>query len=387
MTDSKSLDKTGIPVARCLIDTDRERITIAYVVELHKQHSPLAEDPHILSQLLSQAQIIMNVIDAMIGRMVAANPGSVEDFPYLDRDVLDVKQVSLEIGADRADAGISPAHSLAAGTTIFVAAQPVVIECLTRLGIESPEIVAGVIVQQAIMDRISAAATTYIDYLLVKVHRSHKDERRRLARELHDLAAPAVVLALQNLDMYSILRDSDPVESERRFLAVRDGLLEAIRVIHDLAAQSREAVARGGLRHAVTRYIRTIPAHIRTDIAINGDLDPIPESYCEELYLIIREAIRNAVTHGDPRTVTINFDMNGNDLTVLVTDDGCGFDTDIQADDGRHIGLFAMRERAELLGGELSIGSAIGAGTRVRMQVALPDRRAHQIVLARARRR
>ncbi|WP_336087711.1 sensor histidine kinase [Nocardia sp. SSK8] len=373
---------------RYLTEADRIRIVAAYEKALRRQNNPLTENAETLFQLISQAQVIMTVADAMIGWLVDSRDIAAVDDQALESLYRDVQQLSLEIGVDRAGAGVAPAHSLAAATAIFGAAQPVVAECLTRYGVESPEVEAGTIVHRAIMDRVTIAASTYVDYLLERIHRSHKDERRRLARDLHDMAAPAVAIGLQNIDIFSALRESDPEESQRRLAAARDSLLEATQVIRDLAAQSREAVGRGGLRNAILRYTESVSPEIAVTLKSAGDLSRLPASYCEELYLVTREAIRNAVTHADPAAIEITVDATDDRLRITVADDGRGFDAQsVRIDDGEHIGLFSMRERAELLGGELRVGSELGVGSRVTVEVAIPDHRVHSIVLERSERR
>lgn len=367
-----------------LTDSGRERILTACTEALHTKASPLARDPEVLSRILLQSQTIVAAIDSLIAQIVAKHRDVRDDVDILDLQPWIPGRIGFEIGVDLAEAGIAPAHSLAAAAVLFVVAQPVVAECLARHGIESPERKAGIIVQMAIMDRVAVASASYVDYLMVRTHRSQKEERHRLARELHDLAAPSIALGLQNLDMFSVVRDSDPEESEKRLRAVRDCLLESIKVIHDIAVRSRETIGRGGLRYAILKYAQTIPPSIKIEVATVGDIDNVPESYCDEIYLIVREAIRNAVTHADPDTIRISLDVTDSALTIEIADDGCGFEVSEIADGDGHLGVFAMRERAELLAGRLRVHSAAGRGTRVRLDVALPDPFAHEVVSNRA---
>jgi signal transduction histidine kinase len=367
-----------------LTETDISHILDDISNRLREQRNLLAKDPDTLSQVLAHAAATLATIDGAIARYFG------DDRPVGATPAVgsDNREISVSIGVGRALANTTtPAQSLSAAAAVYVAAEPVVAECLARYGVADHEREAGRLVNEAIIGSLQIAVTTYIDYLLVRSHRSNRDERRRLARDLHDLAAPAVGMALQSLDMYEILLASSATTAERSLHSVRDSLVDAAQVIHDLAAQTREAVARGGLRHAIVRYANTVPDTVTVDVRAEGDLSSVPGSYCEELYLIAREAIRNSVTHAAPSHIDVHLEVGGGRIQLDITDDGCGFELGDWPDDGQHIGLFSMRERAELLGGEVYIDSSIGVGTAVYVQVSLPDAYAHQVIVDRMERR
>jgi signal transduction histidine kinase len=293
-------------------------------------------------------------------------------------------ELSLRIGAERARAGVHPAESLDAAALIFEAGLPVVTNALRRGGRDDPDMgqLAALILNRTIMDRMVAAAATYVDYLLGKIHRSNHDERRRLARELHDIAAPAVAVGLQNLDLYGVYSKTDELKAAHHLAAARTSMLDALNVIRDLAAQSREAIGRSGLLAAVARYAETVSEPVQVTLRNTGDLDALPDTHREEVFLIVREAIRNAVDHGAPRHLTVTLDAGRGLLIVTITDDGDGFDLDTVIMTLDCVGLGSMRERAELLGGTVHVHSAPGAGTTITLTVPVPDQRvralAHQ---------
>lgn len=320
---------------------------------------------------------VLDDVDRHIIALMQGHDESIMEAPSGAESADPEGNLSLTIGARRAGAGVAPAQSLAAASLIFAAVFPALAEHLERLGVERPEITAGLMAEATIMARMVAAATTYVDYLLIKVQSSHRKERRRLARELHDIAAPAVVLGLQNLDLFRVYRDGGRADAETKLVAARVALLDALQVIRALAAQSREAVGQGGLRHAIGRYAKSVVGPVVT-VTSSGPLDVIPASYCEELYLIVREALRNAVTHGKTTAIGVDVRVGDNVVEVSIVDDGCGFVTSAVVDDGGHLGLYSMHERAELLGGRLGVTSS-PAGTEVRASVPLPQLRAHRI--------
>jgi len=92
------------------------------------------------------------------------------------------------------------------------------------------------------------------------------------------------------------------------------------------------------------------------------------------VYRIVQEALTNSARHADARTVSVLLERRDNALHLIVEDDGRGFDAEKTLSDGdveRRLGLLGMRERAELLGGNLTIESAPGRGTSVFVQIPL----------------
>ncbi len=108
-------------------------------------------------------------------------------------------------------------------------------------------------------------------------------------------------------------------------------------------------------------------------LQVNGDETWAPPAIRDESFLVIREAIRNALAHGDPGIVLIRVDIAPHEVRAWVEDDGSGFD--ITAQDSERGGLLSMRERSELMGGSISIMSKPGWGSQVELVVPLAGRR------------
>jgi signal transduction histidine kinase len=149
--------------------------------------------------------------------------------------------------------------------------------------------------------------------------------------------------------------------------------MDALATIRNLSAQSRESVATNGFTEAIHRYVDTLPADIKTDVRIDGELDELMLSYAEELFLIVREAVRNAVDHGAPTEVAIRIHADADELRAWVIDDGRGFDVERTLAAEAHVGIESMYERAELLGANLSIESRPDEGTTVSISISLPS--------------
>jgi signal transduction histidine kinase len=128
------------------------------------------------------------------------------------------------------------------------------------------------------------------------------------------------------------------------------------------------------LREAIRQYLTTVPTDIRTDVTVDGDLGEVSLAYSEELYLIIREAVRNAVHHGHPRSIRVQIRVRPDELFAEIRNDGPGFAVKLVLGSAHHVGLDSMRERADLLGADLKIKSSPRGGTTVTVTISLAGR-------------
>lgn len=342
--------------------TARQEILVRYLDLLDQRNSPLLHaGDAVLDQVKNQLLSTVDAVHAALSGGVAA-------------DAVDSgMRLSEVIGRNRATARIHPSQSLRAASMIFEAALPTIADDLRAASVPDPDLAAGVALNAEILRRMSDAARAYVDFLLEKAQSSNRDERRRLSRELHDVAAPAVAVGLQNLELYDVYADADTERAAAKISAARESLLDALTTIRNLSAQSRESVATNGLAEALHRYVDTLPPDVKTDVRIEGDLGGLALSYAEELFLILREAARNAVDHGRPTRVAISIEAGPDELTATVIDDGAGFDVDMTLERLRHVGIESMYERADLLGANLVISSQPGSGTTVSVSISLPS--------------
>jgi signal transduction histidine kinase len=336
---------------------------------LKQAGSPLLSSKAVTAQVVDQ---INSVLDALPNVDLSAPVG----VPTAPRPASGSVQLSIEIGLSRAGAGVHPTESLRAATYIFEAAFPVLCREFNMTSETDPEISVGTLLNRAIMDRMCVASAAYVDYLLQKVHNSHVEERRRIGRELHDRAAPAVIVGMQNLDLRDVYQRIGNIDhAEAKLVEARGALAEALEVIRHLSAESRDVVGPEGLARALRRYLASAPPAVRTTVTEVGDLSSLPGAYAEELFLVLREATRNALVHASPSTVDIQLSAGQVGLYGCVRDDGTGFDVESTLQRQGGIGLLSMRERVDLLGGTLNLFSEPRAGTTVEVLVPLPGLR------------
>ncbi|HEY3351219.1 MAG TPA: ATP-binding protein [Thermoanaerobaculia bacterium] len=212
--------------------------------------------------------------------------------------------------------------------------------------------------------------------LVRKLLSAQEDERRRIARELHDETCQTVAALAVGLDTVS--RAASPVEAsvrleDARALASRtlDGLH---RVIFDLRPSVLDDL---GLVSAVRWWVarHLTPAGIAVRLEIEDLEDRLPPTVEIPVFRAIQEALTNAVRHSGAKTVLIQMSHEGGTLSVDVEDDGRGFtpaDVATPSETGQGLGLLGMRERIEILGGTLKLDSSPGAGTHVAFTVPVP---------------
>lgn len=201
---------------------------------------------------------------------------------------------------------------------------------------------------------------------------AQEEERRRIARELHDATGQSLTGALLTLRRISQATDLEAARADA--LQLRDQLAEALREVRGLATRLRPtALDDLGLRVAIERLVEEAPFD-RSGCAVEfvpGNLDRLDSTVETVIYRIVQEAITNAARHAMPERVSIRLSQGEESVTAVIRDDGRGFQPDRAASG---LGLAGMRERAELVGGRLAVESAPGGGTTIRLQI--PWRRA-----------
>jgi signal transduction histidine kinase len=193
-------------------------------------------------------------------------------------------------------------------------------------------------------------------------------ERRRVARELHDRVAHSLGVALNSLELHESYLDDDPPRAERQLRIATHAVRGALERVQGLSSGLRGREVDDGLEHALADYLSTVaPPSIDWQVTVSGEERLVlpTESY-DELYLILREAARNALIHSAARHLEVVVDIGAGAVRATVSDDGQGFDLPRQHETG---GLTSMRERARLLGGSLTVSSAPGTGTVVHVHL------------------
>ncbi|HEY1534806.1 MAG TPA: chemotaxis protein CheB [Polyangiaceae bacterium] len=202
---------------------------------------------------------------------------------------------------------------------------------------------------------------------------AQEQERTRISRELHDEVGQqitALMLALKALESGGSTDETPAKLRELRAIAEQIG-----REVHQLASQLRPvALDELGLSRALSGYLDTWAA--RSGIAVDFFSTGIEESRLPPvlettLYRIVQEAMNNVFKHASAKAVSVSIERRDGHVLAFVEDDGSGFELDSLVNDpGPRLGIAGMRERASIVGGDLTLESSVGGGTTVR--VSLP---------------
>jgi len=195
--------------------------------------------------------------------------------------------------------------------------------------------------------------------------RARAHEQRRVGRELHDRVAHLMGVVHQSLELHEALKGRNPRKAAEKMALARRATKEAMAATRDLSQALRHVEAGEGLGAALSVLLReTVPPGVAHELSVSGEDGAISDETREQLFLILREAVRNAVSHSGAPRVVVSVVVEAGRVEGAVEDDGRGFDPTTAAGWGSG-GLVLMSERASMLGGTLSMDSSPGEGTRV----------------------
>jgi signal transduction histidine kinase len=228
--------------------------------------------------------------------------------------------------------------------------------------------------------RINAAAINRAAATPDGIADAREDERRRLARDLHDGPAQTLAAALFGVDLAVNVLDRAPARARDELLGARALVREALDDVRALMSGLRpRLLEERGLIVALTTLAAMPPlwgteVTVETRGVVAGER--LPPEIELGLYRIAQEAVSNARRHGAASRVQVSLSTKPGVAELMVVDDGHGFSIGPGLSwPGQGEGLPGMRERAELLGGVLRIDSAPGSGTRVSASLPLPSPR------------
>jgi signal transduction histidine kinase len=205
--------------------------------------------------------------------------------------------------------------------------------------------------------------------LLQKVISAQEEERKRIARELHDETSQMLTSLAVGLKLLEGTPDQDRMRAHAAEL--RELAASTIRAVHTLAFELRPSVLDDlGLVAAVGRYCRSLSQRgLEVDFHVAGmdDIRLAPETETA-VYRIIQEALTNVVRHSDATEASVVLERRTGSILAIVEDNGRGFNVSQLLDSSmrdRSLGLYGMHERAGLVGATLTIESTPGSGTSV----------------------
>jgi len=202
---------------------------------------------------------------------------------------------------------------------------------------------------------------------------AQEDERKRIARELHDSTSQSLTSLLVGL---RTMGDTcQRCVTHNRIDELRTIASHILDDVHRLALQLRPSVLDDlGLPEAIRKQVAEYQKHhpIQIDVMIIGlDDQRLPPTIETALYRITQEALTNIVRHANAKTASILIESQKDKALVIIDDDGKGFNPDFVYHKEGHLGLYGMKERAELLGGQMVIESGMNSGTSLYIEIPL----------------
>jgi signal transduction histidine kinase len=212
--------------------------------------------------------------------------------------------------------------------------------------------------------------------LLERVITAQEEERKRIARELHDQTGQALSSLIMTLEVLS--QPGPPAKLSEYIGDLRDLTVQILDQVHDLALELRPSVLDDlGLLVAIRHYLRGYQHRFRIPIefqAVGLDQQRLPPDVETALYRIMQEALTNVIRHAEAHSVNVLLENRGKSVVLIVEDDGKGFDvSEVMGPrlDEKNLGLYGMQERTSLVMGTLTIESTPGKGTAIYAEVPL----------------
>lgn len=205
----------------------------------------------------------------------------------------------------------------------------------------------------------------------MKIIEAQELERKRLSREIHDGPAQMLASILMRSEIVDLaFREGDEKQALKEVKSIRSNirtsLQEVRRIIYDLRPMALDDL---GLIPTIKKHISTMSEYYNVEIRFNvfGDEHRLKSNYEVAIFRLVQEALQNAINHAKSAVIRVTIEIRAKQINLLIKDDGIGFDQTKTL--ANSFGLIGMKERVELLEGELHIQSQEGEGTSIRIQL------------------
>ncbi|HET8628002.1 MAG TPA: GAF domain-containing sensor histidine kinase [Thermomicrobiales bacterium] len=211
-----------------------------------------------------------------------------------------------------------------------------------------------------------------------RVIQAQEEERRRIARELHDEAGHALAAAIFHIDLEKVKLPNEAGPAQEALHEARETLMQCTAMLHDIAFALRPRILDDlGLRAALRSLASRARASsgLEVTLTIAGEERPLPEVLELALFRVVQEALTNVLKHARASAASVLLRYESTRLVLVVADNGVGLRQPAAADGASalarpSLGLGGLRERVVMLGGTLEVGAASPGGTQ--LTVTLP---------------
>ncbi len=240
--------------------------------------------------------------------------------------------------------------------------------------------------QTRLYQRLASAGERY-QALLQHALVTQEDERKRIARELHDETSQALTSLTLSLQAIIGMAEMKGIEDTELMDMLKKTQAQAVHAGNEIVKLMKELrptlLDELGMYAAIHRYAKDTlqPQGINVSAEFKGTDERLPMEVEVTLFRIAQGAIGNILEHSQARNASINLECTSSQCELQIKDDGKGFDvskvTQVESG-GRGAGLFTMKERVRLVGGNCRVESQAGRGTKVTVQVPLSTDLSHE---------
>jgi signal transduction histidine kinase/HAMP domain-containing protein len=215
--------------------------------------------------------------------------------------------------------------------------------------------------------------------LLRQIISTQEDERRRIARGLHDETSQALTGFTISLETAIAVLPRNATEAKDKLRQLQTRVVETLDEIHRVVYELRPTILDDlGLVSAVQWHVENYlgPTGIEAHFETEGDERRLSLQVETALFRIVQEASTNIVRHSEAESASVALEFNDSSVAIHIEDDGKGFDIRevmSKREGGRGLGLLGMRERAEFLGGTCRLWSRPGFGTQLDIEIPIDE--------------
>ena len=224
---------------------------------------------------------------------------------------------------------------------------------------------------QARLEELQEAHSQLQEYAVQASELATAQERNRLARELHDSVTQTIFSMTLTTEAAHILLQRDPSQVGSHLDRLQQLAQGALNEMRSLIQQLRLSPVQDlGLVSALRAHLANLEDTdgLKVNFQVDGERDLSPE-HEEGLFRIAQEALNNVSKHAQTDSAAVTLRITGDGASLLIKDQGVGFDYASQSPAGEGFGLTSMRERVNILGGDLEIRSSQGEGTSILVNV------------------
>jgi signal transduction histidine kinase len=240
------------------------------------------------------------------------------------------------------------------------------LEVLSTIGAQASEIIANAWLHERLVEKEAARRA-----LLESLVQTEEEERLRLARELHDGAGQTLTGLLIRLKTLEKQSADTPLKVE--LVSLQDQVSSSIEQVREISYSLRPAMLEEfGLALALENLLEDMAEKVGLSVQSRLDLNvKLPTQIEMALYRIAQESLTNIIRHAAADQIAVELSSIPYGVYLRIEDNGAGFEPDqvLQKKGPHHLGLISMQERAEMLGGTLTVASAPGAGTCVEARI------------------